>query len=61
MVSYRSGDLVGAREIVGRYLAGARSYELVLIAAWLTGRCARGGRSKPIPNHTRRVVALVVG
>jgi hypothetical protein len=34
MVSYRSGDVVGARSIFGRYLAGVRLiYELTLIAA----------------------------
>jgi hypothetical protein len=62
MVWYRSGDVVGARSILGRYLAGVLSiYELALIAAPRTARCARSGSSKPIPNHNRRSVALVVG
>jgi hypothetical protein len=62
MVSYRCGGVVGARSILGRYLAGVLSiYELALIAAPLTARCARGGSGKPIPNHNRRSVALRVG
>ena len=45
MVLYRSGDVVGARSILGRYLAGVLSiYELALIAAPLTARCARWQR-----------------
>jgi hypothetical protein len=41
MVSYRSGGVVGARSILGRYLAGVLSiYELALIAAPLTAGCA---------------------
>ena len=61
MVSYRSGDVVGARSIFGRYFAGVRLiYELTLIAAPFTAKCARG-RGKPIPNHNRRAVALRVG
>jgi hypothetical protein len=62
MVSYKSGDVVGARSILGGYLAGVLSiYKLALIAAPLIARCARGGSGKPIPNHNRRFVALVVG
>jgi hypothetical protein len=62
MVSYRSGDVVGARSTLGRYLAGALSiYELALIAAPLTAGCSRGASGNPIPNHNRRFVALVVG
>ena len=62
MVSYRSGDVVDAQSIFGRYLAGVLSnYGAALIAAPLTARYARGGSGKSIPNHNRRFVALVVG
>jgi hypothetical protein len=57
MISYRSGDVVGARSILGCYLAGVLSIrELALIAAPLAAGRARGGRGKPIPNHNRRFV-----